>query len=681
MRERVSRGRRIAAVCTLLAFFAVLLGDIVKLQIFETKEYEAAVSSVSSRTSTISASRGEILDCNGRRLVYNKQSYAIVFDATDFPRDSEERNTIIFSLIRLFERNKLEWIDDLPLVYDLQGNIAFKEDSAAAIRTMKSKKMLSLNEYATAQNCLDALIEEFDLQKYSQRDARKIASVRYEMKRQEFSISIPYTFAKDVPEDICSGIMERNSLYKGVDTRIIPERTFADGSIAPHILGRTGAIDAEEYAELKEKGYKMSDLVGKNGIEYVMEDYLKGTDGLKTIYTNDKGERTTEITKAPQQGNTVILTIDAGMQKVAQDALEQALQDYAGKIGNMVPNAGAVVVLSCKDSSVLACASYPTYNISTYIEDAEELNKNPAAPLWNRALVSPYATGSTAKPSVAIAALESGEITEESTVYCNGSYTYYDQKFKCEQAHENVYVNVVNAIDESCNTFFMEIGRRIGIDKMNEYRNLLGLGAKTGVEVNEASGVLDSPEYRATLNQEWLPGYTVQAAIGQAGNAWTIIQLANYVNTIANGGTRYRAHFIKSVKTSDYSETLIDNNAEVVCETGISAETLDIVKRGMLEVGTTGYCRDYFYDLPVQVACKTGTSQEYRKINGYSTKINNGFLIAFAPYDDPEIAIAAVGEGMISGKYIAPVIAACVEYYCGLSDTSPDTTTEGELIP
>ena len=681
MRRRIVKSRHIAAVCVVLIFFSALVGDLVKLQIIDGDSYAQAVSSVSSRTATITAARGEIVDTNGNKLVYNEQSYSIVFNASYFPSEQEKRNEIIISLIRLFEDNGLEWIDNVPLVYDSKGAIQFKEDSDSLIKQMKSRNMLNLNGYATAEECYNALIEEFELESFDKYDARKVASVCFEMMRQEFSVSAPYTFAEDVPEDISSSIMENSSFYEGVETKVVPVRTYTDGTLAPHILGMVGSIDAEEYSELKEKGYKMNDTVGKSGIELAMEDYLKGTDGEETIYTDDEGNRTSEVTKEPEQGNTVVLTIDSNMQKVAQDALKGALEDYAGTVGNQVPNAGAVVVLSCKDSSILACASYPTYDISTYAENAEELNKATGSPLWNRALMSTYATGSTAKPSVAIAALEEGIIDEDYTVYCNGSYTYLGQAFKCEQAHATAFVNVVNAIDESCNTFFMEVGRLLGIEKMNEYRNLLGLGSKTGCELNEATGVLDSPEYRSTLGQDWLPGYTVQSAIGQAGNLWTPIQLANYVNTIANGGTRYRTHFVKSIKSADYTETILENKAEVVCETGISEETLDIVKRGMREVGVTGYCARYFSYLPVEVACKTGTSQEYRKINGVSTKINNGFLIAFAPYDDPQIAIAVVGEGMVSGVYVAPVVAAIVEYYCGLSDSSPEIQTEGQLIP
>lgn len=680
--HRKNRSRQIAMVCIILFLFSLLAGNLVKIQLIDGDEYAATVSAVSSRVSPITATRGEIVDCNGNKMVYNEQVYAVIFDYSYFPKDQTERNEIIISLIRLFESKGIEWIDNLPLTVNAKGNIIYKKDSDILIKELKSRDMLNLNDYATAENCFDALVEMFDLQSFVKSDARKIASVCYEMKKEYFSTSAPYTFAKNVPDELISLIKENSYLYKGVDVDIIPVRTYADGNLAPHIVGMVGSIFAEEYAEKKAEGYKMSDTIGKSGIELAMESYLKGTDGEKTIYTDAEGNKSSEVTKEPEQGKTVVLTIDAGMQKVAQDGLRDALSQYEGSFGNKVASAGAVVVLSCKDASVLACASYPTYDISTYSEKAAELNKALGSPLWNRALMSTYACGSTAKPSVAIAGLEEGIIDENYTIPCSGKYNFLGQEFKCEQAHENYYVNVVEAIDESCNTFFMELGRMVGIEKMNEYRTLLGLGAKTGCELNEAVGVLDSPEYRASINQEWLAGFTVQSAIGQAGNLWTPIQLANYVCTIANGGTRYRTHFISSVKSSDYSQTILENNAQVVCETGISEETLDIVKRGMREVGVTGYCAKYFTHLPVEVACKTGTSQEYRISDaGYSFKVNNGFLIAFAPYDDPEIAIAAVGEGLVSGAYLSPVIADCVEYYCGLSDTTEDVQQENVLIP
>lgn len=680
---KITKGRRIASVCVILFFFVFFSFDLVKIQLIDGEKYNAASSAISEKTVTISAARGEIVDSNGNPLIYNTQGYTIVFDAAYFPSADEQgrRNEIISSLIKHFESNSLEWVDILPLVFDAKGNIVYKEDSEALIEEMKSADMLKLNEYATAKNCFDALVERYDLQGYSVQEARKIASVCYGMKRIYFSIGTPYVFATDVPDETVSLIKENSNFYQGVDVRVDPVRNYTDGKLAPHILGRVGAIDAEEYAEKKELGYKITDQIGKSGIESAMEEYLKGTDGVETVYIDGDGNRSSVVTTAPKHGNNVILTINSPLQQVAQDALRDALLDYAGTKGNMVEDAGAVVVIDCNTGAVLACATYPSYDISTYAENVAALNTASGSPLWNRALLSTYATGSTMKPSVAIAALESGAITEESTVYCSGSYNYLGQHFKCEQHHDTRHVNVVNAIDESCNTFFYEVGKTIGIEKMNEYRTLFGLGSKTGCELGEAAGVLDSPEYRSSLGQTWLPGYTVQSAIGQAGNLFSPIQLANYTATIANGGTRYKTHFVKSVKTHDYSQTVYETVPEVVAETGVSAETLDIVKRGMLKVGTTGYCADYFRGLPVQVACKTGTSQEIRKIEGESVKINNGFLIAFAPYENPQIAVAVVGEGMTSGVFVAPVVADICEFYFGQSGTFEDLQPENTFIP
>ena len=681
MHAKITAKRRIISVCVLTAFLVFFAFDLVKIQLIDGPEYDAASSSVSENYAAIEASRGEIVDVNGKPLVYNNQSYSIIFDSAYFPTKNDERNAIIESLISLFEKHSLQWLDEIPLVFDESGAIAFRPESEDLVEEMKSKDMLHLNDYATPEDCFNALIDEFDLQSYAPETARKIGSVRYGMLKSYFRIGNPYTFATEVTDEVVSKIKENSNYFKGVDFEVIPVREYADGTLAPHILGRIGAIDADEYAEKKAEGYGMTDLIGKSGIELAMEKYLRGTDGEETVFTDGSGNRTTEVTTEPVPGSTVVLTIDAGLQKVAADSLEKALWDYAGTKGNMVESAGAAVVLSCNDSSILACVSYPTYDISTYSDHVEELNKAAGSPLWNRALLSTYATGSTMKPSVAIAALEEGIIDEETRIHCSGSYVYLNQHFKCEQAHDNSNVDVVNAIDESCNTFFYEVGRLLGIEKMNEYRTLFGLGAKTGCEIAEAAGVLDSPEYRATLNQKWLPGYTIQSAIGQAGNLFTPIQLANYCAAIANGGTRYKTHFVKSIKSYDYSQTIVETKPEILSNTGVSKETLDLVRQGMYQVGTTGYCAKYFAGLPVKVAAKTGTSQEIRRLDGVSVKINNGFLIAFAPYENPEIAIAVVGEGMTSGAFVAPVVADIVDYYYGQSDEMAKYQLENTLIP
>lgn len=684
MNAKASNARRIISVGVLLFFFVFFVFDLVKIQLVDGAKYDAAISPVREDVVPIKAARGEIVDCDGIPLVYNDQGYSIIVDAAYFPPASEreQRNKIILSLIKLFEAASIKWRDPLPLVFDEKGKIVFAPDSEKLVAEMKSPSMLNLNEYADAQNCFDALVERFSLESYPPSDARKAASVQYEMLRESFRIENPYVFATDVPDEIVSKIKENGGFYKGVDVRVVPVRKHADGFLAPHVLGRVGAIDADEYRLKKDKGYKITDLVGKSGIELAMEDYLRGTDGAATVFTGSNGERSTETTSPPVQGNSVVLTIRSGLQRVARDALKKALLDYSGsKRGNMVEDAGAAVVIDCRDGSILACVSYPTYDVSAYAENAEKLDKAPGSPLWNRALLSTYATGSTMKPSVAIAALEEGVINKNTTVRCNGTYYYMGQKFKCEQNHANRNVNVVAAIDESCNVFFYEVGRLLGVEKMNEYRTLLGLGAKTGCEIGEAAGVLDSPEYRASINQKWLPGYTIQSAIGQAGNLFTPVQLANYCAAIANGGVRYKTHFVKSIKSYNYDQTVFENKPVIAAKTGISSETMAIVKEGMLRVGVSGYCAKYFRGLPVKVSAKTGTSQEIRKLGGVPVKINNGFLIAFAPSEAPEIAIAAVGEGMVSGVFVAPVVAEIVRRYFARGEGPEKIQPENVLIP
>lgn len=679
------KGRRITALCIFLAFFALFSIDLIRLQLIHGEEYRSERVAVNVKEASISAARGEIVDRYGTPLVEYYQGYSLVFDGAFFPtaKEQSERNKIILSLIRLLEKSGEEWNDTLPLEFDESGNIIFSEDREADIKKIKSKALLDLNDYATAQNCFDALLDRYELREYPLEDARNIASVCLAMKEVGFGLRTPYTFAGDVSDLTVARIKENSVFYRGVDVEVVPYRRYTDGTIAPHIIGRVAAIDADEYAEKKDEGYAITDQIGKSGIEYAMESYLRGTPGVKSIYIDaDNNVTETKITTPPEQGNTVVLTIDTDLQRIVQTALRDCLENYAIERDTLVYPAGAAVVIDCNTGDVLASATYPTYDISTYSENYTELASAAGDPLWNRALLSVYATGSTMKPSVAIAALEEGQITRDSTVYCSGLYTYLGQKFKCEQNHDSRHVTVVSGLKESCNTFFYEVGKNLGITKMNEYRTLLGFGQKTGCELTEKAGVLDSPEYRDSLNEKWLPGFTVQSAIGQAGNLISPIQLANYVATIANGGTRYRTRFVKTVLKYDNSEIVVDDTPEVMCETGISKKTLDIVRDGMHQVCTSGYCYKYFKHLKsyIDPAAKTGTSQEYRMINGQSTKINNGFLITYAPYDDPQIAIALVGEGMTSGVFVAPVAAAVYEYYFAESEALEDAQSENTLL-
>ncbi len=661
--------------CCILAVFAACL---VKVQLVDGEKYAKESEKVKGSVVKVQAARGEILDRNGVPLVSNRQGYEVNFIYAAFPSEKkkDERNELVHKVITLFKKQGEEWNDTLPIEI-VAGKPVFKADSESSIAFLKSNDFLDMNEYATAENCMEVMIEKYGLEKYSLVDARNIASVYYNMKRLLFGTGAPYTFADDVSDEIVALIEENHEKYEGVEVEIALYREYNDGKLAPHILGTVGAIDAEEYKNLKDKGYSITSDIGKNGIEYEMESYLKGTDGYKSVYKDENGNLVSTVTTDPVQGNSVILTIDSGLQNAAMKALEEEILNMKT---DTAP-AGAVVVVEVDTGDVLASVTYPTYDISTYKDDYEELAKAPNAPLWNRALLSTYAPGSTAKPSVAIAALEEKEIDQSTTYYCDTTFEFGDHVFRCNQYHASRHVNVVEAINESCNTFFYNMANILGIDKMNQYRTLLGLGEKTGVELPEAEGVLDSPAYRDSLEQSWQAGFTVQSGIGQAGNLFTPIQLANYCATIANGGTRNELHFVKSVKNAELNETVLKKGTTVACETGFKKSTLDIVKAGMKKVGTVGYCQAAFSNLTIETAAKTGTSQVIRtNAGGQSFVGNNGFLISYAPADNPKIALCVAVEGAPSGTAVAPIAARIYDYYFGENSNLTQLQSEGTLI-
>lgn len=672
--------RRIITLTVIVLAFASFIGTLAYVQLVKGEDYAAAASASSGKDVVLPAARGEIFDRNGIPLIVNRQVYALVFEHAYFPKkeDYQERNTVILNLIRLFESKDAPWVDALPIIFDENGALVFAQESDADITYLKGKDLLDLNDYATAQNCMDALITLFHLEQFSLQDARKIASVWFNFNKQSFRISNPYTFAQDVPKDLIYAIKENSGDYPGVTETVIPYREYmVEGWLAPHILGRVGAMDQEDYDSLKDAGYGMDEIIGKSGIEAAMENYLRGKSGKKTVTVTSDGKALTDITQEPEQGNTVILTMDIQLQRVVYEALEKVMVKYRKNNSVPVPPAGAAVVMNCKNGEVLASVSYPSYDITTYAEQVQELSNDPQAPLWNRALMSTYSPGSTIKPSVALAGLEEGVIDGHSTVRCTGYFYLAGQRFQCLQGHANRNVNVVSSIAESCNIFYYDTGLKLGIEKMNEYRTLLGLGQKTGVELPEAVGMMDSPEFRKSLGQTWTQGLTVQGSIAQANNAFTAIQMTNYCATIANGGTRYVPHFVKSIRSSDYTKTVVEKNAEVAVETGISQNSIDLVKQGMWRVANTGSCSQYLKNVGAVAAAKTGTSQAYREGVG---EINNGFLITFAPYDDPEIAMFIICEGFKGSIYVAEVAQYIYEYYFNLSGAAAAPQGENALL-
>ncbi len=660
--------RATAFVVAILLVISIFIADLFRIQVVMADEYASKNVYLSSATTKIDALRGEILDTNGTPLVYNESSNTVYIDASYFPKASniEERNEIILALITLFESKAVEYNSTLPI--ELVGNnIVFTENNTNDKNKLFAKDYLNLNRYATPQNVFDALCEYYSLEDMSVADAIKVASVHFAMVKADFSKNNPFTIAENVPDEVILTIKEQSRFYQGVETRIDTERAYYDGTIAPHIIGYYDYLNADEYSAVTEeykealkdeslteeeiealslRSYKMTDKIGKFGIESAMEDELRGTRGVATTVTNADGTKNTTVTTAPVNGNNVILTIDGDFQKKVQDILASKINSTK-EIQN-IDSAGSIVVMDVNDFSILACATYPSYDLSTYKKDYTELNSDKSAPLWNRALRSTYAPGSTMKPIMGFAGLEEGIITPTSTIYCSIEYNYFkDMKFYCFGVGDHEYhdVNLEIALRDSCNIYFYEVGRQLGINKMTEYFKKFGLGSDTGTELTETKGIVPSIEYRESLGGTWYPGDTVQAAIGQTDHLYTPIQLCSYVSTLANGGTRYKAHFVESIKSADYSQTLYQAKPEVLNEVGGSKESYEAVKKGMITMANTyASLRDADY----QVAAKTGTADAKKKVNGALVEYTNGFFISYAPADNPQIAVVIAVENVKS---------------------------------
>ncbi len=674
MRRKVSKKRNTAVIILITLVFAAFIFKLWDIQVVSAgNARQAAVKGVEIDVEPV---RGEILDSDGNTLATSRQVRTVIFNYFTFPSsgESEKRNQIISELITLFDRAGAKWIDELPIKVNKKGELVFAKGKENEVSYLRSAAFLDLNPYATVENCFDALVRKYSLENFPLREARNIASVYYSMVKDGFNSSTPYVFAKDISASLASDIKEKSDVFIGVDVQVKSEREYPDGTLAAHLLGIVGSISAEEYEAKKEDGYSLNDTIGKNGIEYTYESNLRGEKGKKRIISDSDGNTTEKYISFPKNGDTVILTIRKDIQKTAQDALKKLILDF--KADNANVTGGSVVVMDTKNNDILACASYPTYDLSKYSKNASKLNTDPNKPLWNRALMSTYTPGSTIKPAVAMAGLEEKIIDKSTIVTCTGIYTHYkDYRPTCTGVHGSL--NVVYALFNSCNIFFYETSRLLGIEKLNDYFTMFGLGEETGVEIGESKGIVDSVEFRTEKGELWTPGLTIQAGIGHGDNQFTPIQLCSYASVIANRGVRHKAHFVKSIMKSDYSETVYTAQDQILSKANFSDKNWNLVYEGMLLVGTESYVD--FSGVPVKVAAKTGTTTVQKAGNGKKEK-NNGLIIAFAPYDDPQIAVSVVVEGATSGGSTAPVAAAIMEQYFAASQGEKAAQTEGILL-
>ena len=630
--------------CAFLVLFFAVLYD---AQVVHGSENRARSITSNTASETVTASRGIITDRNGKVLVSNRLAYTLVVDKSSFGKDEAALNDAIWQLIQLCQEQGVTWNDTLPMTTGSSPQLTSKS------LTESFREYLDDNKLPTDGGSAEVLAAMRKLYKvddsYTDAQARLIVGVRYELDGRS-----SYTFAEDVSTELLGRITDGK--YRGVTIKTAAARVY-NTKLAAHILGTVGAIWQEEwrsdestgYVGYADKGYNMNDLVGKDGVEKAFEEYLHGKDGKRLITTDENGKITGELyTREPQPGGTVALTIDIDLQQVVEDTLASTIQGMIDKDSN--ERGGAAAVIQVGTGEVLAMASYPTYDLETFNQDYDELVKDERLPMFNRATQGVYAPGSTFKLCTSVAALEEGIITPSTIIEDKGIYTYYvDPQPMCwiwRQAHTtHGRINVSQAIVDSCNYFYYEVGRLTGIKKLDEYATAFGLGQSTGIEIGDVSGVLASPEWAEAHDREWTDGQTITAAIGQSYNLFTPLQLANYVATLVSGGEHYEAHLLKNVKSYDNSRVIDVYGKGPLNDLNISDSTMAAVTKGMHNL-TYDSLRSAFSRCVVEAGAKTGSAQ-------VGTDIANGTFVAYAPYDDPEIAIAIVVEKGGSGSLLA----------------------------
>lgn len=670
LREKRFLQRRFTICVIIIA--VVFLGFGVKLykwQIIDGEQYKKLATTSTAYTVTTDATRGEILDCKGNGLAVNRTGYRIAIDKLFMK--PEKLNPTILSLISLMNALDEKWIDVLPIKLTSKGEYVFKNGMADEIKTLKSSDYLDLKDSDSAEKCIELLTERYDLQSIKNKtDLRNLISVHYNMELTAYSNTTPYIFAKNISSDMVAIVSENMQGVSGVDIQTFLTRVSPDGSLAPHLIGALGSISQEEYEEKNKEGknYGYNDSIGKFGVEKALEDELRGVGGERLVQKDAEGNVTKVANSVDAQpGHTVYLTIDSKLQKIADDSLKkqitaarkngetEALSKGAGCGEDC--ETGAVVMLDVKDFSVLAAASYPSYNLNRYTNYDDyyvSLAEDKNAPLYDRAFIGSFAPGSVFKPCVACAALQEGIINAGTTFECTKLYSFYPSNpVACMGYHG--YISLNPALAQSCNCYFAETGRQLGIDTMYLYAEKFGLGEKTGLEVDESTGTLAGRD-----STTWQEGNTVQAAIGQSDNAFTPVQLASYAATIANNGTRLKTHIVKEIRDYERKKILFSYNTkkpEIMDTIGVSKENLGLVQDSMRSVvsSPSGTAFSVFGNYKIPVAAKTGTAE--------NSGSDHTVFICYAPYDKPQVAVAVVLEHGKHGVYSMNVAKTLLDAY------------------
>ena len=693
--ERKTAVRR---MMLLIAAAAVIIGlygfRLIFLQLVNGDSFTAQATNTTDYKFTVTAARGDIVDSKGERIASSTTGYSVVLNK--LLMGGEDLDTMLQKIVGLLGKNGESWNDSLLIGQpDAAGHYEFTaaSDNAAEQKALAAMKdNLGLQQYATADDVMEKLVEDYDLADFSLYWQRVLSGIHYEMQLQAFSNVNNFVMAENVSEATVATIKENSLSLPGVEIVETSTRSYEQGTVLPHVLGRVGKITAEKWKvtdengqvtyPLKEKGYNMNDIIGISGLESAYEDELRGKDGVETITRNSDGVIVnTALTTVPEPGHTVQLTIDSEFQKAVDQALAKNVEWIKNTYADSKQaNAGAVVVIDVKTGGVLAASNYPSFDQNLYAAQYNEYSADENMPLFNRALQGLYTPGSTYKPSVAVAGLDTGLLNRNSTVNCTRVYTYYkDYRPRCAQhGHGNGPIDVVNAIKWSCNIFFYDVGRRLTSDVYDAYAYKLGLGQRTGVEVSEALGHLTTKN-----DSNYTESLDIQAAIGQGNTAVTPIQLATYAATLANRGTRYRTHFVKAILDSNTGETLEETQPEVMDVVEDKGETFDLVREGMKGVAQTIPALAAY---PYTIACKTGSPQRSEGYYVGSTykHYTNAAMIAYGPAEDPEIAIGVVVEYGGAGARTGQLVADIFNAYYAMKDgtlTVDDTVSDALAQP
>ena len=666
------------------AFCVLYTGRLLYLQVAGQDYYTMATPTVYyTRTEPIQAFRGEIYDRNGTPLVTNTYTYTLQLDYGSFPDKNADENEVLCRAMEILSGKGItpNAPSATPFVISIgEDSVSFRYDESFfdTIKGRRYEKLIdgmNRKDVRDVDDCVHALMERYGLIDadgallYTPEETAMLVTYRLDMELSNFSAVEPYTLAEDVSLAVISQAEE--DLPRGIRVTTELTRHYEYPGYASHILGRIGKVPSGSEEYYLDRGYTLDDVVGLDGMEKAFEESLRGVDGERTITEDSYGNIiSVEVTREPLAGSDVYLTIDIDMQIEAENALATTVQrirdeaDPARPLTGEDASAGAIVATEVGTGDILAIASYPTYNLASFSADFATLNSDERQPMYNRALFGTYAPGSTFKVGVAIAALEEGIIEKDTIINAQGKYTYYsDYQPECwiyAYGGTHGYINVTEAIQESCNYFFYEVGRLLTIEKMNAHMKNFGFGESTGIELPEKTGILAGPDYRDENGLgKWSPGDTLQAAIGQSDNVFTPLQINMYLTTVLNRGKRYSAHLLDRIES--YSGAILEETTPtVLSEEAFSEEIFETVKEGMKNVMDNGSAARVFSGYPIPVGGKTGTAQIYK------TKSDNAIMTAFAPYDAPKIAVTCVIEQGASGTNAGYAIKDVFDYYFDL---------------